>query len=84
MAIIFGLLFWVLASSWMYSFTNGIFKSIGFGSLLDENGVPNMMGVMLHAAVFILLAFVLVQVLCYFFPKGFKSSGSSSSSTMSF
>jgi len=72
-ALIMGVLFLVISAPFMYSFTDMIFTGLGFSSYLDENGAPTMTAMLVHAGVYVLLAYVLVQVGLYFYPSGFES-----------
>lgn len=56
-----GLLFFLIASPLMYRLTNGIFKHIGLHFLNDAGNVTAE-GLLVHALVFILLTFFLMQI----------------------
>jgi hypothetical protein len=55
LAIILGILFLVLSSPIVYSFTNRLFNNMGLPTV-NDNGVPTLFGIILHTLVFILIA----------------------------
>lgn len=55
LAIILGIIFLVLSSPIVYNLTNKIFTNIGMQTV-NENGVPSLFGIVLHAIVFLLIS----------------------------
>lgn len=59
-AVFAGLLFAILASPFVFRFTNGLTAALGF-EIADSEGCPNMIGIALHAVVFILIVRLLMR-----------------------
>jgi len=55
LAILVGILFFLLAFGGTYNFTNAIWTSLGGPSYLKAPGCPNGWGVLVHTILFILL-----------------------------
>jgi large-conductance mechanosensitive channel len=54
LSLIYGLLFLIIASPFMYKLTGTLTNMISFKT--SENGCPNIYGLILHSVVFFLLA----------------------------
>lgn len=53
------ILFIIFSMPIVYSFVNGLTKSVGF-EVLNENGYPSGLGIILHAILFGLVIFLLM------------------------
>lgn len=55
-----GLLFFLIASPFMFKLTGGIFSSAGLQ--IEKNGCPNLLGVGIHALVFTILVRLMMLI----------------------
>jgi hypothetical protein len=55
-----GLLFFLIASPFMFKLTGGIFSSAGLQ--IEKNGCPNLLGVGIHAIVFTILVRLMMLI----------------------
>ena len=62
LSIFFGVLFLVFASPLVFKFVNKLTRSIGL-NILEQSGVPNNNGLLLHTVVFIFVSALLLQVI---------------------
>lgn len=73
LALIFGLLFFVLGAPFIYSFSHKMATSLGFSGFLDDHGVVTIWGTLFHAALAILLSYFVIRTLIHFYPNGFRN-----------
>lgn len=59
-AVLIGIIFAIIASPFLFRVTNAIFKRLGFPTV-DNNGVPNMFGIVLHTVILIILIRLLMH-----------------------
>lgn len=62
LSLFFGVLFLVFASPLVFKLVNKLTSSIGL-NILEQSGVPNNIGLLLHTAVFIFVSALLLKVM---------------------